>query len=169
MLKFSGAEYTRPLVLEEQVYVMDNPHRAQLAEIFALAKVEYGRIDYSMKEGRVQSWEINLNATIGRGPGAGIGPRELWPIRDETREYFFDRFREAWAEVDREMGSGSPVRVRFGKETLARAAVADPDGGRLPAWVPAMIRPFKRGLERLSGPFLRMLGMAIRVAQRPRR
>jgi len=169
MLKFSGAEYTRPLVLEEQVYVMDNPHRAQLAEIFALAKVEYGRIDYSMKDGRVQTWEINLNATIGRGPGAGIGPRELWPIRDETREYFFDRFREAWAEVDRETGSGSPVCIRFGGETLAQAAIADSDGGRLPAWAPALMRPFKRWLEPLSGPVLRMLGVAARLAQPPRR
>ena len=29
-----------------------------------MAGVEYGRIDYAMKDGAMQVWEINLNATL---------------------------------------------------------------------------------------------------------
>jgi hypothetical protein len=28
---------------------------------FELARIEFGRIDYSMKDGRIQVWEINTN------------------------------------------------------------------------------------------------------------
>jgi hypothetical protein len=58
--ELSGAQY----VAEEFAYVHDNPHRAALAEFFDLARVEYGRIDYSLLEGRIQVWEINSNPMI---------------------------------------------------------------------------------------------------------
>jgi hypothetical protein len=171
MLKFGGVEYlTQPLILEEQAYVMDNPHREQLAEIFAVAGVEYGRIDYSIKDGRVQTWEINLNATIGRGTGptGGIGPREWWPIRDATREYFFDRFREAWAEVDRQT-AGPAVAIEFGRETRSGATQPLPADRRPLERAQALLRPFKRFLEPLSGPLYRMIGIASRRVRRPAR
>lgn len=63
MVKYSdlsGDEYDA----EELAYVRDNPHRARLAEIFTLARVDYGRIDYAMLDGRVQVWEINTNPMI---------------------------------------------------------------------------------------------------------
>ncbi len=49
---------------EEFAYVRDNPHRAALAEIFDLANVEYGRIDYALLGDRLQIWEINTNPMI---------------------------------------------------------------------------------------------------------
>jgi len=78
------------VVVEELEYVTTNPHQKQLSEIFELAQVEYGRIDYAMKDGRVQTWEINLNPTIGRGlrPRSRNIPAELDAIRDEVRSEF---------------------------------------------------------------------------------
>ena len=51
---------------EAETYLETNPHAAWLREIFALAGIEYGRIDYSMLNGRPQVWEINTNPTVGR-------------------------------------------------------------------------------------------------------
>ncbi len=44
-------------------YVAANPHEAMLRPIFALARVEYGRLDYAMVNGRMQVFEVNTNPT----------------------------------------------------------------------------------------------------------
>jgi hypothetical protein len=58
-----------PALLEEQIrYLESNPHEKQLMEIFRLARIEWGRIDYSLLDGRIQVWEINTNPHIIRRP-----------------------------------------------------------------------------------------------------
>ncbi len=52
------------LLQEERDFVGTNPHEQQLRMIFELAGVDYGRIDYAFREGRIQVWEINTNPTI---------------------------------------------------------------------------------------------------------
>jgi hypothetical protein len=49
-------------------------HEASLREIFRLARIEYGRMDYALLGGRLQVWEINTNPTIAT-PGSEMGPR----------------------------------------------------------------------------------------------
>jgi hypothetical protein len=50
-------------------YFRENPHGGMLAPIFDLANVEYGRVDFSFRQGRMQVWEINDNPmTLGRNP-----------------------------------------------------------------------------------------------------
>lgn len=49
------------MLLEEQQYIKENPHKEQLREIFHLARINYGRIDYSILNGVIQVWEINTN------------------------------------------------------------------------------------------------------------
>jgi hypothetical protein len=51
-------------LLEERQYVLSNPHEAALREIFTLANINYGRIDYSLLDGALQVWEINTNPYI---------------------------------------------------------------------------------------------------------
>jgi hypothetical protein len=51
-------------VAEELAYVHTNPHEALLRPLFELAHIEYGRIDYALRDGRIQVWEINTNPTI---------------------------------------------------------------------------------------------------------
>jgi len=86
-------------------------------------------MDYSIRSdedgrGSIQPWEINVSPTIGRGvkPGGGLGPRELWPIRTETREFFFDRFREAWIDVDSVPPGLPAVEVTFDPAVVEEAA-----------------------------------------------
>lgn len=49
---------------EERLYATKNPHADQLREIFRLARVGWGRIDYGVVDGRVQTWEINTNPML---------------------------------------------------------------------------------------------------------
>jgi hypothetical protein len=122
-------------VEEELEYVRTNPHRAQLEEIFTIAGVGYGRIDYSLLDGAVQTWEINLNPTIGRGlrPASGRVPKELEPVRSETKAHFYSGFQAAWEAVDLPASS----RVPFAHPPVAV--------GRLPGPVGTLLR---RGLLR---------------------
>lgn len=41
-------------------------HERELTEAFDIARLTYGRVDYSLVEGKVQIYEINSNPTIGR-------------------------------------------------------------------------------------------------------
>jgi hypothetical protein len=45
-------------------YLDTNPHEIALLECARLAGISYGRIDYSLREGRPQIWEINTNAAF---------------------------------------------------------------------------------------------------------
>ncbi len=49
---------------EESAFLKEFPHRDEIEKIFDLAEIEYGRIDYSLHDGRVQTWEINTNPVI---------------------------------------------------------------------------------------------------------
>jgi hypothetical protein len=88
---------------EELAYLHENPHESWLHEVFALAGVQYGRIDYGVLDGRPQLWEINTNPTIGRvGPPRQRTP-EAQAYRDRIapgRALFYERFLEAWNAID---------------------------------------------------------------------
>ena len=102
MLKHEGDEPTVSSYREQLAYVCENPHEEALRRIARAAGVEYGRIDYSMKDGAPVTWEINLNPTIGRGSNISalrISP-ELRALREEAKKHFYSRFRAAWAAVD---------------------------------------------------------------------
>lgn len=49
---------------EELEYVEANPHADEVRRIFELARIDYGRVDYGLADGRVQVWEINTNPMI---------------------------------------------------------------------------------------------------------
>jgi len=82
---------------EEQQYIETNPHEAQLREIFQLANIQYGRIDYSLLNGVPQVWEINTN------PGAlRIHPTErLEQVAGVSiSEFFSAQFELAFRAID---------------------------------------------------------------------
>lgn len=52
-------------VLEkEKGYLAINPHAEWIAELFKVANIEYGRMDYSVLKNRPQIWEINTNPPL---------------------------------------------------------------------------------------------------------
>jgi len=101
MLKFAGNDFSMSMAREELAYVRDNPHEEELREVFAIANVDYGRIDYAMLDGKLQTWEININPTIGRGlrPSSRQIDPELRDTREEAKRMFYSRFNAAWAAV----------------------------------------------------------------------
>jgi len=70
------ADLTNPgLIAEELAYLETNPHAAQLLQVCRHAGIAYGRIDYSLLDGRIQIWEINTNPMVITPPGPDIDPR----------------------------------------------------------------------------------------------
>lgn len=55
---------TPELAAEEMRFIEDFPHADQINDVFALAGMTYGRIDYGFHRGRMQVWEINSNPVI---------------------------------------------------------------------------------------------------------
>lgn len=45
-------------------YLRQNPDAAQLENVFTVAGIDYGRVDYAFRNGRLQVWEINTNPMI---------------------------------------------------------------------------------------------------------
>lgn len=55
---------------EHARYLAANPHEDQIRSVFGPAGIDYGRVDYGMKDGRMQVWEINVNPFILRKKSA---------------------------------------------------------------------------------------------------
>ena len=164
MLKRQGTEYTRETLAEEFEYVRTNPHERELREIFAIAGVDYGRIDYAVKNGRIQTWEINLHPTIGRGREGSKykAPTGVAAIHAETKDYVHERLRQAWVHIDLDDPRELPVQL---DPDLLRAAVTTPQPGyRSPAVaaVRRALRPVKPLLLKHGAALFRLLAKAER-------
>ena len=59
------------LLAEEVAFVEAMPYRDESAKIFEIAGIDYGRIDFSVDDGRIQVWEINTNPMIFTPPEPG--------------------------------------------------------------------------------------------------
>jgi hypothetical protein len=74
-------------------FVETNPHESWIRMIFSAAGIDYGRVDYSLQNGRPRVWEINTNPT----------PFDADPLHAVLRphaELFADRFRVALEATD---------------------------------------------------------------------
>jgi hypothetical protein len=103
MIKAAGRDLADRFALEENRYLLDNPHAAQLAPIFATAGIDYGRVDYAVLDGAVQVWEINTAPTIGRSnPSAPPDPARARnrALIAEGRAAFWRSFEAALHGVD---------------------------------------------------------------------
>lgn len=89
---------------EERDYVFDNPHEELLRPIFAAAAIEFGRIDYTMRDGRPVVFEINTNPTFPRFTGGDAA-------RQERRDVIRRRLNDAFAAIDRP--AAAPRRVQL--------------------------------------------------------
>lgn len=66
---------TPPEIREELAYLQTNPHESTLRQVFGLAGIDYGRIDYAFSDGRMQVWEINTNPWVMSFADAGAADR----------------------------------------------------------------------------------------------
>jgi hypothetical protein len=67
VVKRDSTRMTATHVAEELDYVRTNPHVAEIKAIFDRAGVGFGRMDYSIVDGQIVVYEINLNATFPKG------------------------------------------------------------------------------------------------------
>jgi len=63
-IKSRVAEIGPAEIAEADRYRSANPHARQIAEVFDLAGIDYGRMDYGFSGDRIQVYEINTNATV---------------------------------------------------------------------------------------------------------
>jgi hypothetical protein len=92
----TGELYDDQKIKEELDYIHNNPHKKELEKIFKLAHIDYGRIDYGLKDGRLQVWEINTLPTFGQPPGfekkSQNTPRKK--ARAKAKELFYEEFSD---------------------------------------------------------------------------
>jgi hypothetical protein len=94
------------VMAQEREYLATNPHRAWLEETFALANVDYGRIDYSLdRAGRPQVWEINTN------PVVILHPRFYSEIHVPVKREFAARVIPALEAVDTPGAGGDAIAI----------------------------------------------------------
>lgn len=79
---------------EECEYLERNPHEVEVREIFRLARIDFGRMDYAIADGRIQVWEINTNPMI--VPAAS----RVRPERAAASELLSRRLVAALAELE---------------------------------------------------------------------
>ena len=103
------------LLARERDYLETNPHRAWLADVFARAGIEYGRIDYSLVGEQLQVWEINTNPMVFR-------QGQWWSNRAAHHRLVNRAVERAWQSLD----ALQPVRGRWQWQRLrAFPAVAE--------------------------------------------
>lgn len=163
MLKENRASRSEAIASEELDYVSGNPHGEMLAEIGALARVGYGRIDYSIRDGRVETWEINLNPVIGRGDRPSRRNRNpvVARIRMRSKEFFYRSFRDALEAVEeREVHAVASPAL---DEAIQQAARSDPGIPRPPTGgLARFLEPARPALETLAGGVLPWIGRMAR-------
>jgi hypothetical protein len=77
-------------IAEEREYLTANPHPHEdlVREVFRRANLQYGRIDYGVKDGKIQVWEINSNPTIVRKHNPSIRLSILIPTFEAISNAF---------------------------------------------------------------------------------
>lgn len=102
VVKSEGSDRTRESFEEDLAFVEGNPHERWLREIFTLAGVDYGRMDYGVQGDVPQVWEINLNPTLVRRAGKSRVQLEpaLADLRERARGLAHSKLREAFAALD---------------------------------------------------------------------
>ena len=101
--KSQSSAIDETLVREELDYVNTNPHNDWLQEVFALARIEFGRIDYGVWQDKPQAWEINTNPTFSRRMErvGGESRRDAFrTMREESRIEINRRMIEAFIALE---------------------------------------------------------------------
>jgi hypothetical protein len=90
----------------ERLYCETNPHEAEVRDVFGLAQIGFGRIDYGVRDGRIQVWEINTNPYITTDADAGGRDVRAW-----VGPLFAERLAEAWRQIDTPVERASRVAL----------------------------------------------------------
>lgn len=84
----------RKIVDEEFEYLINNPHQEFLSKVAKIANINYGRIDYSLKDNQPVIWEINPNPMIASSSSLKK------PQRKKIHKFFVSRFITSLENLD---------------------------------------------------------------------
>jgi hypothetical protein len=113
VVKRALTDPTTDIVAEERSYVRENPHAEQLLTICDLARIDFGRVDYCMANGRIEVFEINTNPQF---PRARITEDERMVRRKIVVEGILDGF----GRLDARTTVSGVVRFKSPKPRLHR-------------------------------------------------
>ena len=123
--KWSARLIDAEKVREDVEYAERNPYAGWLKETFELAHVQYGRIDYGVKDGVPQVWEINTNPMIVRP--ATWAPNSLTPeqrsLHAPIRARFLAGLQAAFEAIDSPLNPGQTLRIEVSPEQRRRLKV----------------------------------------------
>ena len=74
-------------------YVETNPHESWIRMVFSNARIDYGRVDYSLQNGRPRVWEINTNPTP-------FEEAAVLPVLQPQARLFAEAFQDALEAMD---------------------------------------------------------------------
>jgi len=122
IIKWGESIWTEETLRSHLEYATANPHRHWLEGVFSLGGIDYGRCDYGICGEIKEVWEINLNATIGFGPGPTPPPLrpELEAILDQIREVHHGRLQIAFRDLDPEQ-SRERITIKLDPAVVAKA------------------------------------------------
>ena len=93
VVKRSSMDLSPEMAAEEERYVLDNPHADQLRRVFELAQIDFGRVDYTIVDDRIEVFEINTNPTFPRFSGTPDG-------RERRRAHVLDGVVKGLCKLD---------------------------------------------------------------------
>ena len=122
-------------------YVARNPDVVRLREIFEVAQIEYGRIDYALLGNEIVVWEINTNPTV-------FYPRQDASATAERQLLFAEGFNAAFHAIDPE--KSAPDISLDSIPSPLRAAAAHAPTTYQPTRLKAWARRHKSSLEPMA-------------------
>ncbi len=114
MVKYeTRIEENAVFIQEENHFLNEFPHHDQVWEIFRLGGLDYGRIDYGVMDGQVQTWEINTNPTI-----LNLRPEEISKERLPGRLKIVKAFLQQFQILEQSVPETEGIKVFPPLETL---------------------------------------------------
>jgi hypothetical protein len=107
MAKGNTRDYNENTFKKEQAFFDHNPHKDRLKRICAIANIDYGRIDYTVINQRVQVFEINTAPQI-----AGLGS-SADPKRTMLKAQFSKKLINAFHLLDLQSSDSKILNVKF--------------------------------------------------------
>jgi hypothetical protein len=82
---------------QERAFVMNNEYAEQMRQVFDIAGIQYGRVDFGFLDGRLQIYEINTNPTHASEKKVFGG---IHPKREDVQRHSERRLHEALNATD---------------------------------------------------------------------
>jgi len=139
VVKYLSNDQTPQHSKAELAYVNDCPHEPELHNLFDIGSIEYGRIDYSVLNGSIVTWEINTNPVIISDVSRAR------PLEKQRQELFTSRFISAFRTLQSETPDLPPISLHDVSRD-ARSAVLSQRSASTTA-VQRLGRRYKRWLE----------------------